>query len=87
MKRELMVSVDEKIYIINATWRKNGHVRAGALLCDMAKDREATFLLDGWELRLLVPVECIDRTTTTKTFNIDLPILNPDDQILFPPPR
>jgi hypothetical protein len=79
VKKELLISDDKAFYVVNATFRKNGYVRAGALICVNTAQQVATFTLSDRKLRLGLPAECLDRTLITKTFNIDLPILDDNE--------
>jgi len=75
-RRDYLISDDEKYYLVNVVFRDNGYVRAGALICVETTQPVATFTLPDQKLRLLVPVQCLDSTSITKTFNLDLPVLD-----------
>jgi hypothetical protein len=77
MKRtDLLISDDNRYYLVNVVFRDNGYVRAGALICVETAQPVATFTLSDQRLRLLIPNECLDATSITKTFNLDLPLLD-----------
>jgi hypothetical protein len=75
-RSDLLISDCKNIYLINATFRDNGYIRAGALLCVETRQPVATFTLPEESFRLLIPEQCLDPTSITKTFNLDLPILD-----------
>lgn len=87
MKRDFLVSDCECFYLINARLRENGHLHAGALICVNTTQSVATFTLTDQKFRLLVPKSCLDAGQITKTFNLDLPVLDRDEQIRIPHSR
>lgn len=87
MKRDLLISDCNLFYLINAKLRENGHVYAGVLICVNSTQPIATFTLTDQRLRLLIPKSCLDAGQITKTFNLDLPVLDHDEQIRIPDSR
>jgi hypothetical protein len=87
MKWDLLVSDCNSVYLINAKLRDDGYVRSGALICVNTTQSIATFTLADQKFRLLVPNDCLDAGQITKTFNLDLPVLDRDEQVRIPDPR
>lgn len=87
MRADLLVSDCECFFLINAKMRQSGHVYAGVLICVNTTQPIATFTLADQRLRLLVPKDCLDAGQITKTFNLDLPVLNHDEQVRIPDSR
>jgi len=87
MKRDLLVSDCDSYYLIHASLRADGYVRAGVLICVNSTQVVATFTLADQKFRLLIPESCLDAGQITKTFNLDLPVLDRDEQIRIPHPR
>lgn len=87
MKRDLLISDCECFYLINVSWRDKGFLRAGVLICVNTTQALATFTLEDQKFRLLVPKSCLDAGQITKTFNLDLPVLDRDEQVRIPDSR
>ena len=87
MKAELLISDCKTFFLVNAKEREKGYIRAGALLCVNSTQPIATFTLSDQRIRLLIPKSCLDSGQITKTFNLDLPILDRDEQVRIPDPR
>lgn len=84
MRWDLLVSDCNSVYLINARFRDNGYVHSGALICVNTTHSIATFTLTDQKFRLLVPNDCLDAGQITKTFNLDLPVLDRDEQVRIP---
>jgi len=87
MNRDLLISDCESFYLINTKLRDNGYVHAGALICVNTTQAIATFTLTDQKFRLLFPKSCLDAGQITKTFNLDLPVLDRDEQVRIPHSR
>lgn len=87
MKRDLLISDCECYYIIDARLRDNGYLRAGILICVNTTQTVATFTLTDQKFRLLIPPSCLEAGQITKTFNLDLSVLDHDEQVRIPHSR
>lgn len=81
MRWDLLVSDCNSFYLINARLRDEGYVHSGALICVNTTQSVATFTLTDQKFRLLVPNDCLDTGQITKTFNLDLSVLDHDEQV------
>jgi len=75
---DLLVSECNSVFLINARRLDARHIRVGALLCANTTQAVARFNLDDQCLQLLIPQGCLDAGQITKTFNLDVPILQSD---------
>ncbi len=87
MRWDLLTSDCNSVFLVNARIRDGGYIHAGVLICVNTTQTVATFTLEDQKFRLLVPNSCLDAGQITKTFNLDLPVLDRDEQVRIPHSR
>lgn len=87
MRWDLLISDCEQVFVINGKEHGAGHLRAGVLVCVNTTQSVVRFTLEAEVLQLLIPKGCLDAGQITKTFNLDLPILQRHEQVRLPDSR